>query len=270
MNILWPLAFITFKEGIRNRAMYGISFFALALFGLNIVIANMAPRDVGKVAVDVALSTVSLAGLLLVLFVGINLIAKDLDKRTIYMVLARPLSREQYIIGKFLGMCLLILATVAFLGVFANLSILLLKLAYAAYFPRFDWLIVEVALAFIALSLIVLSALSFFFSSFVSSSFVTLVLTMISYIIGQSMSDVKALIEAPRAAGFEISPVTATVVNVAYYVLPNLSFFDIKVHAAHGIEIGWPYILSVSLYGAVYTAIAVGCAAFFFRKKEFP
>jgi ABC-type transport system involved in multi-copper enzyme maturation permease subunit len=270
MNVLWPLVLITYKEGIRNRAIYGISFFALALFAFNVVIANMAPRDVGKVTVDIALSTVSLAGLLLVLFVGINLIAKDLDKRTIYMVLARPLSREQYIVGKFLGMCLLILSTVAFLGLFANLSILSLKLAYPEYFPRFNWWLVELAILFIALSLIILSALSFFFTSFVTSSFVTLVLTMLAYIIGQALGDVKALAEAPQAAGITVSPLTAGIVKTAYYVLPNLSFFDIKVYAAHGLDLSWSYVGLTALYGLVYTVIAVGFAAFFFRKKEFP
>ena len=107
MTVLWPITLITFKEGIRNRAVYGISLLALLLFGANFLVAGMMPRDVGKVAVDFALSTISLSGILLVLFIGINLLAKDIDRRTIYMVLARPISRSQYIIGKFFGMCLL-------------------------------------------------------------------------------------------------------------------------------------------------------------------
>src|SRR3990172_3090754 len=127
MTAIWAIAVITFKEGIRNRAIYGISIFALLLLGANLLISSMIMQEVGKVAVDMALSTVSFAGLLLVLFVGINLMAKDLDKRTIYMVLARPISRAQYIFGKFLGMCLLIVVTVAFLSVLALLSILMLK-----------------------------------------------------------------------------------------------------------------------------------------------
>jgi Cu-processing system permease protein len=133
MRTLWPIAFITFKEGVRNRAIYGISIFALLLLGANLLISNMFMQEVGKVAVDMALSTVSFAGLLLVLFVGINLMAKDLDKRTIYMVLSRPISRPQYIVGKFFGMVVLLLVTLLFLSTFAIISIQLVKMSAPTY-----------------------------------------------------------------------------------------------------------------------------------------
>ena len=138
MTTLWPIAFITFKEGIRNRAIYGISIFALLLLGANLLISNMIMQDVGKVAVDMALSTVSFAGLLLVLFVGINLMAKDLDKKTIYMVLSRPISRPQYIVGKFFGMVILLLVTLIFLSIFAVISIQLVRMSAPEYFLRFS------------------------------------------------------------------------------------------------------------------------------------
>ena len=92
MTALWPIALITFKEGIRNRAIYGITLFALLLFGATALVATMIPQEVGKVSVDMALSTISFIGLFLVFFVGINLMVKDFDKRTIYIVLARFLS----------------------------------------------------------------------------------------------------------------------------------------------------------------------------------
>ena len=119
MTVLWPIAMITFKEGIRNRAIYGISLFALLLLVANLLVSGMMFQSAGKAAVDIALSAVSFSGLLLVLFVGINLIAKDLDRRTIYMVLARPISRAQYIIGKFFGMVLLIAFAMVVLSVLA-------------------------------------------------------------------------------------------------------------------------------------------------------
>jgi ABC-type transport system involved in multi-copper enzyme maturation permease subunit len=270
MNVLYPLAVVTFKEGIRNRAIYAIFLFALALFGFDLVIANMAPRDVGKVAVDLALSSVSFAGLLLVLFVGINLMAKDIDKRTIYMVLSRPVSRSEYILGKFSGMVLLIVSTTMFLSCFALATIAFLKLGYPNYFERFDWSIVLLAIAFIIMMLIMLSALSFLFAAFASNSFITLVLTIISYIVGHAITDVKALIEAPQQAGIEVSQPTLKLVQVAYYLFPNLSIFDIKTQAAHGIAVSLPYILVAFGYWVVYTALAVSLAAFFFMKKEFP
>src|SRR6266704_1559632 len=111
MKPIFPVAVITFKEGIRNRAVYGIIILSLLMLTVNFLICEIIMREVGKVAVDIALSTVSFSGLLLVLFVGINLMAKDLDRKTIYMVLARPISRTQYIVGKFLGMVTLIVVS---------------------------------------------------------------------------------------------------------------------------------------------------------------
>ena len=270
MTALWPIAFITFKEGTRNRAFYGISLIALLMMGAAFFISGMVMRDVGKVAVDMALSTVSFSGLLLVLFVGIDLMAKDLDKRTIYMVLARPISRQQYIVGKFIGISLLIVTTVCILGLFGAISIFLTKWANPAYFPQFSWGPVLLADTFIALSLILLSSLSFLFASFASTSFITLILTMISYIIGQSMSTVKALVESPQTAGITVPPITVKLVQAAYYLFPNLSLFDIKTQAAHGIAIPMTYIIWTLCYGIVYICLVIVSAALLFKKKEFP
>ncbi len=270
MNSLWPISVITFKEGTRNRAFYGISLIALLLMGAVILISGMVMRDVGKVAVDIALSTVAFTGLLLVLFVGIDLMAKDLDKRTIYMVLARPISRQQYIVGKFFGVSLLIATTVCILSLFGAISIFLVKVVNPDYFPRFSWGPVLLADVFIAMSLILLSSLSFLFASFASTSFITLILTIISYIIGQSMSTVKSLVEAPQAAGITVSPFTVKLVQAAYYLFPNLSLFDIKTQAAHGLAIPMTYIMWTLCYGIVYICMAILIAALLFRKKEFP
>jgi Cu-processing system permease protein len=270
MSPLTPIALITFKEGTRNRAFYGISLIALLLMGAAFLISGMVMRDVGKVAIDMALSTVSFAGLLLVLFVGIDLMAKDLDKRTIYMVLARPISREQYIFGKFFGISLLIVTTVFILSFFGAISIVLIKWANPDFFPRFSWGPVLLAEAFIALSLILVSALSVLFASFSSTSFITLILTMISYIIGQSSSNVKALVENPQTAGITVSPITVKLVQAAYYLFPNLSLFDIKTQVAHGLDIPMTYIFWTLGYGIVYICLVIVSAAFLFRKKEFP
>ena len=270
MMTLWPIALITFKEGIRNRAIFGISLFVFFLLAANFFIAIIIPIEVGKVAVDFTLSTISFAGLLFVLFVGINLMAKDLDKKTIYMILSRPISRAQYIYGKFFGMILLIVALIAFLGFFAVLSLVVLKGMYLHSFNRIIWSTIVLAIADTALMLILLSALSFLFASFSSSSFITLVFTLFSYIIGESMQDVKSLVEAPQAVGIEVSPATVKIVQGAYYLFPNLSLFDIKIQAAHGLAISHSYLFWTAVYGVVYTSLAIILAALIFRKKEFP
>jgi ABC-type transport system involved in multi-copper enzyme maturation permease subunit len=270
MTPLWPIAVITFKEGIRSRAVYGISLFAIMLLGLSLVISYMAPRDVGKVAVDMSLSTVSFSGLLVVLFIGINLIAKDFDRRTIYMVLAKPVSRGEYIVGKFFGMLFVLLSATIVISCLAALSLFLLKTGYPNYFDRFSWSMVVLGIVFVTMMLVLLSALSFLFASFSSGSFITLSLTIISYIIGQSLGDVRALLEAQQTSGAQVSEVALALMRIAYYLFPNLSLFDIKTHVAHGIFLSSSRIIWTMIYGIVYSSIVLIAASLFFRKKEFP
>jgi ABC-type transport system involved in multi-copper enzyme maturation permease subunit len=119
--------------------------------------------------------------------------------------------------------------------------------------------------------LILLSAVSFLFSSFTSTSFITLALTIITYIIGQSSSGVKALVESPSSVlGFGVSPVTIKLVQAAYYLFPNLSLFNIKLQAAHDLPVSAQYITWTIIYGMVYTCLSITLAALIFRKKEFP
>jgi ABC-type transport system involved in multi-copper enzyme maturation permease subunit len=120
------------------------------------------------------------------------------------------------------------------------------------------------------MALILLSALSFLFASFSSTSFITLALTILSYLIGRSLSDIKSLIETASITGSAISPITVKVVQAAYYLFPNLSFFDIKMQAAHGLSVPPATVLWTVVYFVIYTAIALTASTLVFRKKEFP
>jgi ABC-type transport system involved in multi-copper enzyme maturation permease subunit len=250
--------------------MYGISLLALLLLGGNFLVSGMMMQNVGKVAVDMALSTISFAGLLLVFFVGINLLAKDFDRKTVYMVLSRPVSRSQYIFGKFLGLFLLVTVAVVFLSVCGTLSIFLVKITFPTFFERFSWPLLFLAFVYIEMMLVLLVALSFLFASFASTSFITLILTIVAYLIGHVISDVKELVASPQVAGIEVSSLTKTTVDVAYYLFPNLSFFDLKLQAAHGIAVSGSYILWTSAYFVLYVSICLVLAAAIFQRREFP
>lgn len=270
MKEIWSVAAITFKEGIRNRALFGILLLALVLLVANLLVSGMLMQQIGKAAVDIALSAVALSGLLVVLFVGINLMAKDLDKKTIFMVLSRPLSRAQYIWGKFLGLSLVLLVTLTMLGGAALLSILLVKLNNPTYFERFSWGAVLLALGSAAFGLEMLLALSMLFASFSTTSFITLIYTTVAYLAGHVIGDVKALVEAPQAVGIEVSVVTLRTVRAAYYLIPNLSLFDLKQQAAHGLPIDPVYLGWSLLYGISYILLALTAAALIFNRREFP
>lgn len=270
MNAIWPLAVITYKEGLRNRAFWGIALFALLLLFANLIVSGMILQDVGKVSVDLGLSAFSFSGLLVVLFIGINLLAKDLDKKTIYAVLSRPISRAAYMWGKFIGMVLLLLVTSSLLGTVALVAIRCVKWMYPNYFLHFSWSVVFLAMGFIVVKLVILTAASFFFAALASTSFITLILTCITYLIGQSLGAAKALVENPGKSGVEISPILTGVVNTAYYLFPNLSFFDLGIQAAHGIEVPLSTVIWTIAYGLCYSVLLVTVAALLFQRREFP
>lgn len=270
MNAIWPLAVVTYKEGLRNRAFIGIGIFALLLFLANLVVTGMIMRDVGKVSVDMSLSALSLSGLLIVLFIGINLLAKDLDRRTIYAVLSRPISRSQYLWGKYLGMLLLLAVAMGLLSLLACGSIKLTMLFNPGYFPRFSWALVLLAMFFILIKLLLLTAVSFFFATIASSSFITLVLTIIAYVIGQSLGTVRALIESPSGTDVQVASALAWLIKGAYYLLPNLSFFDLGQHAAHALPVAPSFIVLALGYALVYIILLLLVGGLIFRRREFP
>lgn len=269
MKNVWPVAFITFREGIKNRVIFGIFIITLMLFAAIAVISTLFMRDVVKVAVDMSLSTVTFSGLLTILFVGVNLYSKDLDKRTIYMVISRPVSRVEYMVGKFFGIIFLLLTVVAFLSILSSVPVLLSKQYYFDLESRFSWALFFLAAAYIFLKLAVVTSIITLFASFTSNSFITLVLSLVAYIIGQSAEGVKELIASTVDVG-HVSPVLKTAVNIAYYVFPDLPAFDLKTQAAHGIWVTYSYCLWTLLYAVFYMAIAVAISTLVFRRREFP
>ncbi len=269
MTSIWQVALITFKEGIKNRVIFGIFIIALLLFAATTVLITLFMRDIVKVAVDLSLSTVSFSGLLTLLFIGVSLFGKDLDKRTIYMVISRPISRSEYLVGKFLGIAMLSLTVVVFLGLLSVVPVTMSKRFY--YYPeaRFDWVVYFIAVFYIFVKLSVVSAVITLFASFTSNSFIALVLSLVAYIIGQSTEGVRMLI-ASRVEKLDVAPALTYMVEIAYYLFPNFSAFDLKTQAAHGLPINPSYILWTLLYAIFYTAIVITIGTLAFRRREFP
>jgi len=269
MNGIFSLAHVTFKEGIRSRALFGIFIMALLAFSATVTITNLFMRDIIKVAADLSLATISFSGLLMIVFIGTNLLSKDIDKRTIYMVISRPISRHQYIVGKFLGFCLLIAAAVLFLGVISSLPVYFAGLSYTNPLSVFNWGIYFIAIIFIAMKLVLMASVVILFSSITSTSFISLILTIATYIIGSTTEVVKGLIDV-KMEGVDISPMMASIIRFVYYIFPNLTAFDLKVFAAHGISIPHSYFLWIPLYWLFYTSIMVTAGALIMERREFP
>ncbi|MDH3972652.1 MAG: ABC transporter permease [Deltaproteobacteria bacterium] len=269
MRGILSLAYITFIEGIRSRALFGIFIMALLMFAVTVTLTNLFMRDIVKVAADLSLATISFSGLLMVIFIGNSLLSKDIDKRTIYMVISRPLSRTQYIWGKFAGIVMLVIAAVVFLGLISSLPVYFAGLTYENPEAIFKWTIYFSAIALIAMKLALIASVTIFFSSFTSTSFISLMLTIATYIIGASTETVKGFLDS-RAGGVDISPLMGFVIKCVYYLFPNLATFDIKLQASHGLLLPEGYFIWALVYWFFYAGILVSAASLIMERREFP
>lgn len=270
MSKIFAMATITFWEGIRNRSVYGIGLFALFIFGLNIAVAGFFMRDVGKVTVDMNLSALSFAGLLLVFFVGLNLLTKDIDKKTIQLVLSKPISREGYIFGKFLGIFFFVVVSLGLLIALSSGTILLLKSIYPNYFLHFSWSAIFLACAFILLKLGVVVAVVLLFGAVTSNAFIALIFSVGIYVVGETIEDVLFYLRSSLAAGdLAASGPLRMVIDGVSYLVPNLAVFDFKVEAAYGIAVGGERIAYACGYGLLYIVLLLLAASLIFRRREF-
>lgn len=270
MNRVFALALITFREGIRSRSLYGVALFSLFILGLNIAVAGFFMRDVGKVTVDMNLSALSFAGLLLVLFIGVNLIAKDIDKKTIHLVLSKPIRRFEYVWGKFLGILFFVAVSMAVLLVLTGGTIFLLLNMYPEYFLGFSWLIFFLAAFFIIVKMAVLSGIVVFFSAVTTSSFVTLVFSICTYIVGVTIEEVVFYLRTQFAAeDLAMSESLRQFIEVVAHLIPNFAVFDFKVEAAHGLAVGGSRVGLALGYAGVYIAVILLLASLIFQRREF-
>ncbi len=266
MMRIWYLAVLTFLEGVRDRAMFGVMGMALAMFLATIAIVTMYGYDLMKVTVDMNLSIVAFTGLLLCFFININLIAKDIDKRTIYCVLSKPISRGEYILGKYVGTLALILSAIFILSLSGAAMITLIKSTKpAGYFKDFSWLCYAQAIGYEMAMFVVLNAVIIFFSSFSSSSFITLIYSLATYVAGQSIEEVVQFFRATKA--FD-APARKIFWTGLQYAFPNLSAFDIKVLSSHGLLMSAGHTLLLIGYAMLYAALLLSCAVMIFNKRE--
>jgi len=264
--MLRAVIWVTFLEGIRSRVVYGITLLAGLMMAFTVLLSAMIMRDVGKVATDFALTTATFAALLVVLFVGITILARDLERRTIYLALSRAVPRSRYLIARFLGLGLLLTLIVALLLLASLATLLLVKQIYPTYFGTVSLGLVAVAHLFILVQMLLITALSILFSLVTSSAFITFLLTAITWLIGSSTQEVKRLVESSDPS--QVAPVTKALVELAYYLFPNLALFDLKAVAAHGLTVDLPHLGLALVYGLGYAVAVLSLSVMLFKRKE--
>jgi len=248
------IAGITFKEAKRDRVLYLLFFFAALGIVASRVLAILTVGDRVKIIKDVGLASISGFGILMAILIGTGLVYKEIDKKTIFTLLSKPLYRAEFILGKFLGLVLTLLVMTA------AMTVIFLAIVYAHTATIEASLLV--AIGYIFLELVLITAVAVLFSSFstpILSSLFALAFTLIGHL---SWGLELILRKMGPGAG-------RTLVRALYAVLPDLENFNFKTEVVHGLPIPPAIYLSSFLYGVCYTAFILGLAVLIFRRRDF-
>ena len=259
-NLLWRITAIArnaFREAVRDRVLYNLVLFVLLLTGAAIFIGELSGGQERKVIVDLGLSAMLLFGVFISIFVGVGLVYKEIEKRTIYAIFSKPVGRGEFLVGKYLGLCLTLLVNVVVMGVGVSLALIYVNRGW-------DPLVVVIwpAVFLIYLELMILTAVALLFSSF-SSPALSALLTFFVFIIGHFSADLKSLATSMG------SPVARWLFSSLYYVLPNLANYSFITPAAHGRTPAASVVAVTALYALCYIVVIVALATLVFRRRNF-
>jgi Cu-processing system permease protein len=253
MKQIFYIAINTFRECVRDRIFYSLIAFAILLLLFSLVLSSLTIGEQTKIILDFGLAAIQLFGALIAVFVGINLIYKEIEKKTVYIILSTPISRAQFVLGKYAGLSLALVV---------EILIMTAGLIALAYYeghtipPNIYSAIVPILIEF---ELILASAL--FFSA-ITSPFISGLLTLCIFIIGHLTNDIKLVVETTNSEFLKYFT------DIIYYVMPNLELLNYKGSVVHGMQIDFSsWTLSI-IYGLGYSSILVSAAVILFNRKD--
>ncbi|RJX19227.1 MAG: ABC transporter permease [Desulfobulbus sp.] len=268
LKTIWAIGLISFQEGLRRRIIYGVVLASLLFMSFAVLISGLFMRDIVKIMLDLSLSAVSVSGLLVPFIVGITLLSGDMEQRTIYTILAQPVSRAHYILGKYLGFAML---TSLIMGILTGATIVTVwgssHLYAEHFFTSLSFSAIFLSSLMSLLAVLVLNSAMILWCCVTTSSFLATLLTLATYLIGQTVEDIIRFISL-HIAGAEVSGLVQKTVQVALYLFPNLAAFDFKQQAAYGLPIPLHEVILLGIYGAAYITVMLLLAIVIFNKRD--
>jgi ABC-type transport system involved in multi-copper enzyme maturation permease subunit len=250
------VALNTFREAVRDRVLYNLVFFALVMMAAAILVGQISVDIENIVIVSLGLSAVSMIGLLISVFIGVGLVSKEIDKRTLYALLAKPLRRWEFLLGKFGGLALTLTVNTAAMA--AGLFVIMFYVKHSI--ERADAAVL-VAVYFILLKLALVVALAMLFSCF-TTPLLAILFTAGLYIAGLFVHEMRNL--QPGTT----TPALTGLLRWISYLLPNFENFDVMGAAAHGRSIPGILIAQNTAYAGLYCAIVLAVAAAIFSQRN--
>jgi ABC-type transport system involved in multi-copper enzyme maturation permease subunit len=257
MGRIATIALGAFKESVRERVLYNLIVFAFLMIGAAVLLGSISVGVEEIILVNLGLGAISVFGLLIAIFIGIGLVSKEIERRTIYSILSKPVTRAEFIVGKYAGLLLTL---------FVNTAIMTAGFYFALFIQKrgleFSDFSLLIAVYFILLQLAIVVGVAIFFSC-ISTSILSAVFTFCLFVIGNYSSDI-------RWFGHESgSPLLAKVTTVLYYLLPNFGDFNVIDQAAHGVRIPAVIIVANTCYALLYIAVLLSGAVMIFEEREF-
>jgi Cu-processing system permease protein len=249
------IAFNTFREAVRDRVLYNLVAFALLLSGAAILVGQISIDIERLVVVNLGLTAVTLFGVVIAIFIGIGLVSKEIEKRTLYTVLSRPVRRWEFVVGKFFGLTGTLVVNTFFMAIGVFLALL-----YVSHRIQISDLGILTALYFVVLQFFMVCSLALLFSSF-SSPMLAAVFTFALFVIGNLSEDLRAVAAAAKG-------VSGWIATAVAYVVPNFSALNVANQTAHGETIAGRLIAYNSLYALLYSAMAISGAVLIFQRRN--
>lgn len=245
-----------FREAVRDRVLYNLVVFVLLLIAGAILLGELSAGQEAKIIVDLGLSAILLFGVFISIFVGVGLVYKEIERRTLYAILSKPIGRGEFLAGKYLGLCLTLLVNVAIMGVGLSLAIVYVKRGW-------DPLLVRIwpAILLIYVELMILTGVAMLFSAF-SSPALSALLTFFVFVIGHFSADLKTLANSMGSA-----PARWFFASL-YYLLPNLANYNAITAAAHGFVPDTRALIAAVGYGLIYIAVLLAATTLIFSRRN--
>ncbi len=254
---MWTIAVIalnTFRENLRDKILYNLLLFAVFLIGASTVLTKLTILEHGKIVLDAGLAAINMVGVVIAIFVGIGLVSKEIERRTIYTIIARPIRRLDFLLGKYFGLVTTLTVNV---GV---MLLVYLAVLWFHHIPLHASLIQAVQLMFVEMLIVIATAL--LFSTFSTPS-LSAMFTIGLYVVGHLISDLRGIAEKSS------SDVMRAVITALYYICPNLEMLNIKGQAAAGVSVMLSYQALATAYGLFYSGLLLAVACLVFERRDF-
>jgi ABC-type transport system involved in multi-copper enzyme maturation permease subunit len=261
------IAINVFRESVRDRVLYNLVVFAVLLIGTSYLFGQLTASQDLKIVKDFGLASISIFGVFIAVFIGIQLVSKEVERRSIYSLLAKPVHRWQLIAGKYAGLVLTLAVNLAVMT--ASLYLLLAVMAWLSgrslgegwEAPVMDLAMLKaVWLMFVELSMV--TAIALFFSTF-STPMLSAALTFGFFVAGRLSADLRNVNQAVDSAPLQ------AIAEALYWILPNLAPFNVRAEVVHGQPVSAGYLLLTSSYGLLYISALLVAATVVFSKRDF-